>query len=176
VEYFQGRASVRVLDNLRSGSRHNLAGFQCDFVEGSILDRPVVAAAMQEVDFVFHLAAMVSVPESVANPVGCEELNTAGTALVLEEAALCPSGRYSACDPITDQPYEPEFEPSIALVEDPSLGVSGPLWLRGGIPVFSAEYEPYEVRNRVTLCRCGRSANKPFCDGSHIAAEFKDGA
>ncbi len=96
-------------------------------------------------------------------------------ALVLEEAALCPSGRYSACDPITDQPYEPEFEPSIALVEDPSLGVSGPLWVRGGIPIFSAEYEPYEVRNRVTLCRCGHSANKPFCDGSHIAAKFKDG-
>jgi len=96
-------------------------------------------------------------------------------ALVLEEAALCPSGRYAACDPETDAPLEPDHEPSIVLVEDPNLGVSGPLWVRGGIPVFSAGYEPYEVRNRVTLCRCGHSQNKPFCDGSHIAAKFRDG-
>lgn len=95
-------------------------------------------------------------------------------AIVLEEAALCPSGRYSACDPGTDEPNEPDLEPSIALVEDPTMSVSGPLWVRGGIPVFSAVYEPYEVRNRVTLCRCGQSANKPFCDGSHIAAKFSD--
>jgi len=103
---------------------------------------------------------------------GCEDPEV--RALVLEEAALCPSGRYSACDPETDEPHEPAFEPSIGLVEDPQLGVSGPLWVRGGIPVFSATYEPYEVRNRVTLCRCGHSANKPFCDGSHVAAKFKD--
>lgn len=102
----------------------------------------------------------------------CDDPET--RALVLEEAALCPSGRYSACDPVTDDPHEPRFEPSIALVEDPQLGVSGPLWVRGGIPVFSANHEPYEVRNRVTLCRCGHSQNKPFCDGSHIAAKFTD--
>ena len=39
VEYFQGQAEVRVLDNLRSGFRHNLAGFQCELMVGSILDR-----------------------------------------------------------------------------------------------------------------------------------------
>ena len=87
VEYFQGKAEVRVLDNFRSGFRQNLAPFQCELIEGSILDRAQVAAAVQGVDYVFHLAAMVSVPESVANPVGCEELNTAGTALVQEESA-----------------------------------------------------------------------------------------
>jgi UDP-glucose 4-epimerase len=87
VEYFQGKAEVRVLDNFRSGCRSNLAGFQCELIEGSILDRAQVAAAVQDVDFVFHLAAMVSVPESVANPAGCEELNTGGTALILEESA-----------------------------------------------------------------------------------------
>lgn len=95
-------------------------------------------------------------------------------ALVEEEAELCPSGRYVVCEADTGKPHEPVFEPSIALIEDPYLGVSGALFIRGGIPVVDANGEPYEVRNRVTLCRCGQSANKPFCDGSHIAAGFND--
>ncbi len=95
-------------------------------------------------------------------------------ALAEEEAALCPSGRYVICDSETDAPLEPELEPSIALLEDPSLGVSGPAFVRGGIPIVGADGETYEVRNRVTLCRCGHSANKPFCDGSHIGAGFVD--
>jgi len=99
----------------------------------------------------------------------CDDPET--RALAEEEAMLCPSGRYVICDAETKTEREPEYEPSIALIEDPSLGASGPLWVRGGIPVVSADGAPYEVRNRVTLCRCGRSSNKPFCDGSHLATE-----
>ena len=87
VEHFQGRAEVRVLDNLRSGFRHNLDGRACEFIQGSILDRDQVRAAMRGVDYVFHLAAMISVPESMAKPIECNELNTTGTLVVLEEAA-----------------------------------------------------------------------------------------
>lgn len=87
VEHFQGRAEVRVLDNLRSGFRHNLAGFAHEFIEASILDRDAVRRAMQGVDYVFHLAAMISVPESMAKPLECDEINTRGTLIVLEEAA-----------------------------------------------------------------------------------------
>lgn len=94
--------------------------------------------------------------------------------LARDMAEKCPSGRYTLCDADTEEMCEPPLEPSIALVEDPALGVSGPLWVRGGIPIFDADGEPYEVRNRVTLCRCGESKNKPFCDGSHIAAKFTD--
>jgi CDGSH-type Zn-finger protein len=94
-------------------------------------------------------------------------------ALAEEEAALCPSGRYVIVDSETGEAHEPEMEPSIALIEDPSLGVSGPIYVRGGIPIVAADGHEYEVRNRVTLCRCGQSKNKPFCDGSHIAAEFR---
>src|SRR6266536_1245907 len=50
----------------------------------------------------------------------------------------------------------------------------GPLWVRGGVPVEAADGFEYEVRNRVTLCRCGYSKNKPFCDGSHVRTKFKD--
>jgi CDGSH-type Zn-finger protein len=94
--------------------------------------------------------------------------------LAEEEAQLCPSGRYVMVDRETGEPIEPQLEPSIAVIEDPHLGVSGPLFVRGGIAVVDADGTAYEVRNRVTLCRCGQSANKPFCDGSHIVAEFRD--
>jgi CDGSH-type Zn-finger protein len=93
-------------------------------------------------------------------------------ALAEEEAALCPSGRYVIVDE-HGEALEPELEVSIALVEDPELGVSGPIYVRGRIPVVAADGTPYEVRNRVTLCRCGQSKNKPFCDGSHIEAKFR---
>src|SRR5215471_6795152 len=87
VEHFQHRAEVRVLDNLRSGFKSNLSGLKCQLIVGSILDRDLVREAMKDVDFVFHLAAMVSVLESMQKPNECAEINTRGTAIVLEEAA-----------------------------------------------------------------------------------------
>lgn len=86
VEHFHGKAEVRVLDNLRSGHLHNLKGLTCEFIKGSILNREVVRQAMDGVDYVFHLAAMISVPESMQKPIECVEINTAGTLVVLEEA------------------------------------------------------------------------------------------
>jgi hypothetical protein len=90
------------------------------------------------------------------------------------QVGLCPSGRLVAWDKETGQPVEPQHTPSIGLVQDPAQDVSGPLWVRGGIEVVAADGEPYPVRNRQTLCRCGASANKPFCDGSHIRVGFRD--
>jgi len=92
----------------------------------------------------------------------------------IRQVGDCPSGRLVAWNKATGQPVEPVLSPSIGVVQDPSKGVSGPLWVRGGIAVESADGEVYEVRNRQTLCRCGSSRNKPFCDGSHIAIGFRD--
>ncbi len=80
--------------------------------------------------------------------------------------AHCPSGRleYTLEDGV---PFEPEYIPSIATVVD------GPLWVRGGIPIEAPDGFVYEVRNRVTLCRCGHSKNMPFCDGYHEKIGFK---
>jgi CDGSH-type Zn-finger protein len=86
----------------------------------------------------------------------------------IEEAGNCPSGRLVVRDPKTGHANEPEFEKSIVIIEYPARGEHGPLWVRGGIPVESADGKRYTARNRVTLCRCGKSGNKPFCDGSHI--------
>jgi len=93
---------------------------------------------------------------------------------VIAMAGLCPSGRLAVWDKESQEPIEPKLEPSIGVTEDPAEGISGPLWVRGGIRIESAEGETYEVRNRVTLCRCGASGNKPFCDGSHASIGFKE--
>jgi CDGSH-type Zn-finger protein len=92
----------------------------------------------------------------------------------LRQAGECPSGRLVAWDKKTEKAIEPELPVSIGLIEDPAQECSGPIWLRGRIPVESADGFQYEVRNQVTLCRCGQSQNKPFCDGTHAAVKFRD--
>jgi UDP-glucose 4-epimerase len=87
VRSFQDKAEVCVIDNLRSGHERNLEGLTCHLAVGSILDRDLVRKTMLGVDYVFHLAALVSVPESGQKPDECAEINAAGTLLVLEEAA-----------------------------------------------------------------------------------------
>jgi UDP-glucose 4-epimerase len=86
VEHFQGQADIHVLDNLRTGHRSNLEGFRCTFHEGSVLDRGLLDGVMKGVDVVFHLAALVSVPESVARPHETVEINVTGLLNVLESA------------------------------------------------------------------------------------------
>ena len=87
AEYFHDKADVRILDNLRSGFSRNLAGLNVEFIRGDVRDRVKVARAMQNVDYVFHLAAMIGVPESMQNPLECVDINVNGTLVVLEEAA-----------------------------------------------------------------------------------------
>ena len=88
----------------------------------------------------------------------------------------CPSGRLVAWNNATGKSIEPEYQPSIGLIEDPAKGCSGPLWLRGGVQLVGTDGFKYEVRNRMTLCRCGASQNKPFCDGAHASIGFSDQA
>ncbi len=81
----------------------------------------------------------------------------------------CPSGaltyRFDGNEADTE-----ELRPAaIAVIDD------GPLWVTGGVPVGVAA-GPLETRARVTLCRCGASANKPLCDGSHKTVGFTDPA
>ncbi len=95
--------------------------------------------------------------------------------LAIREANHCPAGRLVVHDRKTGKEIEKELSPAIGVVEDPALGVSGPLWVRGGITIESHDGKPYEKRNRVTLCRCGASSNMPFCNGSHASIKFRDG-
>jgi len=93
---------------------------------------------------------------------------------VIKNSSDCPSGRLVVVDKESRKTIEPAFEKSIGFIQDPAMGVDGPLWVRGGIPVFSANGKMYEVRNRLTLCRCGKSSNKPFCDSSHYPEEDRE--
>ena len=88
---------------------------------------------------------------------------------------MCPSGRLTARDRRTSQAFEFRFEPGLGLLEAEAIGSSGGLWVRGGIPIRRPSGETDEIRNRVVLCRCGQSSNKPYCDGTHAAVKWRDG-
>ena len=81
---------VTVLDNLATGRKENistyLGGDQVEFVEGSILDFPLLDKLIKECDYVFHLAAAVGVFNIVNHPLGSLKTNIRGTENVLESA------------------------------------------------------------------------------------------
>ncbi|MEU3498183.1 NAD-dependent epimerase/dehydratase family protein [Kitasatospora cineracea] len=88
-------AEVRVVDDLSTGSKANLAGVDVSFFEGSILDPALLDAAFTGADAVVHLAALPSVPRSVAAPLASHRVNATGTLEVLE-AARRAGGLYVA--------------------------------------------------------------------------------
>ena len=92
----------------------------------------------------------------------------------IQAAGECPSGRLTAVTK-EGELSEPDYDPEIDIVEDPERGVSAGIFVKGKIPIESEDGEIYELRNRVALCRCGHSRNKPFCDASHVPFGFSDG-
>ncbi|MDO8737002.1 MAG: CDGSH iron-sulfur domain-containing protein [Thermoleophilia bacterium] len=141
---------------------------EADLIEGPgmcMSDLPKLCASAKfchRFQDVWKVSATASDQESISQAI----LNTCD----------CPSGRLVAIDKVSREPIEPDLEPAISLVEIPSASMSGPLWVKGGIPIISADSWHYEVRNRVTLCRCGRSKNMPFCDSAHSYLGFNDGS
>lgn len=91
----------------------------------------------------------------------------------IQAASDCPAGRLVAMDK-NGEMIEPSYEPSIDIIQDPEKGVSGGIFVKGNIQIESADGHIYETRNRVTLCRCGKSSNKPFCDATHVSIKFSD--
>jgi CDGSH-type Zn-finger protein len=85
----------------------------------------------------------------------------------------CPSGSYSHALYRGGETIEPDLPASISVVEEEN-GLASALWVTGGVPVERADGQPVQTRNRMTLCRCGHSGNKPFCDGTHRTIDFRD--
>ena len=141
--------------------------------QAEVLDGPVMQLADAEVLCAF--ARFCDPNGRIWNQVArSDEPGTRGN--LVRQAGDCASGRLVAIDKASGKAVEPELPQSIGIVEDPSSQCSGPLWVRGGIELVGADGSAYENRNRMTLCRCGRSENKPFCNGAHAAdPKFHDG-
>jgi CDGSH-type Zn-finger protein len=92
--------------------------------------------------------------------------DTATRSLLVAMTQRCPSGALSAR--LADGG---ELEPPLPV--EISLTPDGPLWATGGIQVERSDGVMLEVRNRMTLCRCGASRTKPLCDGSHSEVGFE---
>jgi CDGSH-type Zn-finger protein len=85
---------------------------------------------------------------------------------LMQMVERCPSGRLTY--EINGEAIEPDLPQEIAVITD------GPLWVTGRIPIERSDGVPIEVRNRMTLCRCGQSSNKPLCDSTHAAIDWKE--
>ncbi len=93
--------------------------------------------------------------------------------IVIQQCSDCPSGRLTAV--MKDgKRIEPELPQEISILEDPEVRNHGPIWVKGGIVIEDEHGKAYPVRNRVTLCRCGMSQNKPFCDARHMKIKNED--
>ncbi len=98
-----------------------------------------------------------------------ESADTQKRSLAMAMVERCPAGSLT----YSIEPGEPDIEPDLPQViadttEVTSEGpILGSLWVMGGIPVERSDGQPFETRNRVTLCNCGKSTNKPLCDGTH---------
>jgi CDGSH-type Zn-finger protein len=91
---------------------------------------------------------------------------------VIAMVERCPAGALVYAIEEGEPDIEPDLPQQIAVTtEITSAGpVEGPLWVTGNIPVERADGQPFETRNRVALCNCGESKNKPLCDGAHRKA------
>ena len=85
----------------------------------------------------------------------------------------CPSGRLTAVEKDGTE-HEPVYSPAIEILQDPEEHVSAGIFVKGGIPIESSDGSVYEIRNRIVLCRCGMSGNKPFCDSRHVSEGYRD--
>jgi CDGSH-type Zn-finger protein len=89
--------------------------------------------------------------------------------LVMAMVERCPSGSLTYRIEASGPDVEPDLPQQVAVTtEITSDGpINGPIWVMGGIPIERSDGQPLETRNRVTLCNCGHSSNKPLCDGTH---------
>lgn len=86
LESATGVSDLLLLDDFSTGHRRNLHGISADCQNGSILDQTALDRAVKNRDAIVHLAAIPSVPRSIAYPVASHEANATGTLAVLEAA------------------------------------------------------------------------------------------
>jgi UDP-glucose 4-epimerase len=146
-------ATVIVIDNLVGGDRVNLTGLdRVEFIEGSILDRPLLENCMAGCRYVFHQAALGSVPASVEQPRLFHEVNSTGTLNVLEAARSAKVGRvmFAASSSVYGENGVPWIETMPPLPQSPyaATKLAGEALLRaysGSLGVDTASLRYFNV-------------------------------
>ncbi|MEV0619310.1 ferritin-like domain-containing protein [Nonomuraea sp. NPDC050404] len=92
---------------------------------------------------------------------------------VMGRIGNCPSGSYSFAIERGGETIEPDLPQAVSVLEEED-GLASALWVTGRVPVVRSDGLPLETRNRMTLCRCGHSGNKPLCDGTHREIGFHE--
>ncbi len=104
--------------------------------------------------------------------------DAADAAAVAEAVSRCPSGALAIEDTPQDSDLavgaQPEEESSAIELNQLQICANGPAIVSGQVRIMTREGAVVEETARVALCRCGASANKPYCDGSHKGVEFTD--
>jgi CDGSH-type Zn-finger protein len=95
--------------------------------------------------------------------------DTRNRSLAIAMVERCPSGSLTYAIEADQPEIEPDLPAQIAVTTEITAEgpIAGPLWVSGNITIERSDGQPVEMRNRVTLCNCGCSQNKPFCDGAH---------
>lgn len=98
-----------------------------------------------------------------------ESDNTNTRSQLMAMIERCPAGSLTYSIERGEEDIEPDLPKQIAVTTEivDEGAIDGPFWVTGGIPIERSDGKPLEMRNRVTLCNCGASSNKPLCDGSH---------
>ena len=103
--------AVRILDNFSSSSQSNLADLDVQVFEGDILEGPDVRRFLEGVDFVYDLAGVASVPESLRKPRECFEVNAYGRYAVLDALREKPIQGYLFSSSVAAIYGDPEYTP-----------------------------------------------------------------
>ncbi|MDP9463033.1 MAG: CDGSH iron-sulfur domain-containing protein [Actinomycetota bacterium] len=149
---------------------HARIGFEADDVAaGTYAERADLVGGDVNVRYDQNICVHAGFCGTTVTNVWDEAAKIGDTAARMHAIAMiehCPSGALTyQLGGVDNEPLLPQ---AVAVVND------GPLWVTGRVPVTSSDGTTLEARNRVTLCRCGVSANKPLCDGSHKAAGFTE--
>lgn len=113
VQELQGKAEITVIDNFETGKKENLEGLSCTLIEGDINNIDLLREALAGVDYVFHMAAAISVVESMEKPIDYVKTNTIGTLRVLEEASRANVKKLLFCSSAAvygENPESPKHE------------------------------------------------------------------
>lgn len=137
---------VRVLDNLCTGFKHNLAHIENDieFIEGDVADEAVAATAMKGIELVFHQAALASVPMSLDKPLATNHSCVTGTVNILDQAVKAGVSRvvYAASSSAYgDQPFSAKRESDLPQVLSPyaAAKLAGELYCQAFYHSFGLE-------------------------------------